>query len=54
MDQKKIQVGVKLLENDFGGRVIPIEDKHNMLRKHMTEDEVNEVFRRFKEKMDGT
>lgn len=53
MDEKKIQVGVKLLENDFGGKAIPIEEKHELLRKQMTEEEVTEVFRRFKEKKDG-
>ena len=54
MDETKIKAGVKLLENDFGGKAIPIEEKHELLRKQMTEEEVAEVYRRFKAKKEGT
>lgn len=33
MNENKIQAGVKLLESDFGGRNIPLEEKHELLRR---------------------
>ena len=53
MDETKIKAGVKLLENDFGGKSIAIEEKYELLRKQMTEEEVAEVYKRFKDKKEG-